>query len=492
MTDGPRWGEGPDEPAYPTGDLRYAPREAAGRKRPLLILALVLVPLVVIAATLIVLVYHGGSAQANGPLDGQLRGTYPTKPSPGWSLRAADVVPNAADPGFDSAGFNNSGQGPQISTQVIDLGHLLVAKVRIHLDRLPFHSEALAGLDAETGSVKWTLRDDDLGHCASSAIGRLLACFRSFYANSVQTDEVYFVNIDSGAVDHRIPAPEGTQMVFADGDDLITAGWKTISKGTPANLSEEFTTQMPADLESRIDHSSSGMCAGECTEYGSADNLFYFGSTFGVVLIDTRDGRILMDARWPTTFGAAGFVGRQCADAAREQCSWQIADPAGNLRFAVTDEDLVARPWLVPDPARMPVIIGDTAYDLKSSDKLWTAQGGPWNLKFIIGDRAIGSKGDSFHQEPPLVAFDIVDGKQLWSIDRAPYEVGYSISDGERIVFPDSRADSLSAINLASGREDWQLPIDGTVQPAADGFVAVGSDTMTYYPPTGGPSRAPD
>lgn len=480
QTPGPsqQWGNGylPQD-AY----LRYAPPPPSGRKRQLTIAALILVPVLVVAGLLITLVVkHSQSADAGGPLDGQLRNTYPTTPSPGWTLHAADIAPGAAFVLPDSIAYTYQTPG------VIDLGNLVVTAA---VSQNSGDTATLVGIDPAKGAVRWT--NSDLGErpvCASKLIDGLLACMGGGSAAMVS-----FLRPDDGRIDHQLDVRgDHPSALLVHGSDLYTVGYQSMSKGTIDDLTKSWSRTYPVD-------SDSGRCSGsgDSHYFGVDDHAVFYGSDTGVKVADAGDGHLFTDTELQGVqlFGSSGFAGRACARGSQD-VSVQLVGPDGSPRTLDT-AGWVAEPWLVKDRAKIPVVAGNDAYDPASGKKVWSIPGrsehsGVDSMK-IIGGVLLAHSWEEQHGNGPLTGYDVNTGKELWTSSSETSEL--PISDGERVMVRDGYTsdtrDKLTAIDVATGRQVWTLRADGQVDTVGAGFVATKGDTITFYPPTGGPSVSP-
>ncbi len=158
------------------------PAPAPPPRRHLATVALIVVPILVFAA-----VFAGvflfwdrddASKDAGSPVEGQLRGTYPTMPAAGWRL--------AADKVFDGAVFVRP---DPTSTQYsrpgfIDLGNTLITQAVLpQTDR----GYDLVAIDAKSGRIRWQTTIDSGAQsmsgldvspaaCASKVVDGLLPC----------------------------------------------------------------------------------------------------------------------------------------------------------------------------------------------------------------------------------------------------------------------------------------------------------------------------
>ncbi|WP_179476130.1 outer membrane protein assembly factor BamB family protein [Mycolicibacterium vinylchloridicum] len=468
-----RYGVTPGYQPPPPGNRSWSARTAA----------FILIPvLVVVAAAVGFFVFKPQSGgNTAGPVEGQLRGTYPTKPAADWRLPADQVFSGARFVLPDAIAYSYTTPG------VIDLGDvLLTAAIMPNSDR----PATLVAIDAASGKILW--QSSDVGFnpvCADKTIDGTVPCLgreATFgAAPEPEKPQVSFIDVHSGKVVRRLAASAKVSTVIVHGADLYTVGYGEMAKGNAQSLTASWTRT----------YSTESTCpgSGDSHDFGVNDNVVFFGSDGGVVVADTRTGDQLTDHEIQSVklFGDKGFAGRVCD--ADLRASVEIVGVDGQVRQKVTTDEWVARPWLVSDAAQVPVIVGDTAYDPGSGERLWSGRPGPGResvkITHIVGDIGIGHEPlpDAGHFSD-LVGVDLSDGHRLWTSQVSGSPV---LSDGERVMTIGDD-DELTAVNLSTGTADWQLHSDGVaISPAGQGFTITAGDTITFYGPTGGPSSAP-
>ncbi|MGA9373808.1 MAG: PQQ-binding-like beta-propeller repeat protein [Mycobacterium sp.] len=456
------------------------PPAAQDRGRSLRIAALILVPLIVVAAVVtgvVILKRQSGVDPTTGPVRGQLRGTYPTKPQVGWRLSVDEVMPNASVDHPQWVGAEST------DPTFLNLGPVLVAKVlATNSDR----SAELVGIDAVTGKVVW--RNDNAGFnpiCATEAINDLLPCLgavSTFGPGPGEGLKVSFIRLSDGPIDHKLPAPDRAYTLLVRGSAIYTVGNYSkgleLVRGTAADLTADWQRAYALDEEH---------CDGQGDAfYGADDDLVYAGSDTAMVVIDVRTGERYGERTTdPVLFPGKGFAAYGCD--AEDNGAWnsvEVYDDSGkHLRSLTTDGDrYLVDPWLVADADRVPLIVGDTAYDFQSGQQLWKTPGGR-TLRRIVGNVVIGFEPDG------LVGLDRATGVLMWrAAVSSEYFPVIEASDGQRVLVDDQ---GLTSIDLDSGQREWAIDVGGRIAAAGEGFATGTSDTITYYPPTGGPSVAP-
>lgn len=479
-------GYGAPPPAY---RVPPAPRKPSGRRQTVIIAALILVPVLVIGAvlaTMLVFTSRDGADDLGAPVAGQLRNTYPEKPTAGWRLDGDDVFDRAEFVRPDPTASRYSGAG------FLDFGEFLITKAR--LPRTDRPSELVA-IDAANGEVLWSNSDAGFDPvCAEKLLGDLLVCLGKEAVFGPPGEGpppmVSFLRTSDGRVDHALRVSEDASMVVVDGSDLYTVGYQYMARGGLDDLTAAWERSFPNDS---VDDGCPG--SGDSTYYGAHDGVAYFGSDVGVVLADARDGRRLVagEPQSPEFFRDKGFAARECGSVVPGlDIKTVVYAGDGSVLHTVDSTSGAAAPWLVADTGDVPLIIEDTAYDFTSGDRLWTAEGDPVRIDRIVGDVALGyeSRTDANGNETrgTLTGHDVSTGDLLWT---SGFEESVSMSDGQRVILGES--ESLTSVNLATGERDWQLSGVSaySAAPAGAGFAVAEADSITFYPPTGGPSVAP-
>lgn len=447
-----------------------------------MLISLIVVPAIAVSTVLGIWAWGSSDNVAAGPLDGQLRGTYPTQPQAGWTLDADDVVrgstfvlPDAIAHGYESPGF-------------IDLGDILVTTA-VDPDS---KAGALVGIDSATGDVAWQTTDiGDRPVCADKAVDGLLPCIQG--PGRGANDEslpsfLSLVRVADGEIDRQFPFDAEVNALVVRGTDLYSLGYRWMAKGTINNPFGSWQREFPTSTESGCTGS------GDSHFFGANDDVVYYGSDIGATVVDAHTGLLLADRdlQGVQLFGVKGFAGRLCSDDDPTVGRVDIYDNAGSVLHEVDFDGRVVEPWLVADPGATPVIVESTAYDIDTGDRVWTAQGPAVSLQRVVGSVVLGHElvegPNGYPVAGDSVGLDLATGAQLWT---SRVEGVIALSDGERVfVRNDGR---LTALNLTTGQEEWWLanPDFYLLSPAGAGFANTTKDTITYYPPTGGPAVAP-
>lgn len=445
----------------------------------------VVLALAAVATGAYLLVWRSTSGgEAGSPVAGQLRGTYPDRPTVGWRLTAAAVFDRAAFVRPDSTSYQYLRPG------FIDLGDTLITSAVLpQSDR----GATLVAVDTASGAIRWTADAGFHPVCANATVNGLLPCLgqesRMGAPGAAPPPYVHFLRMSDGTVDRRLPVSEFVRAVEVDGSAVYTMGYdyetntRSITRGTVDDLDATWAQRYHAG-------DGDGSCpgSGDSVYDGIDRGVVYSGNDGGMVVADPADGERLSpeEVTELSVFEGHGFTARLCGGSDPDAVNTAIVDEQGRPLRTVSGTPAV--PWLVGPTADLPYIVGRTAHDFLTGREIWTATGGHGNadLHTVIGDTVIGGgRGDG-----PLAAFDLDTGEHLWTSDMSAADV--ALSDGRRVMV-DTDAGMVS-IDLATGEREWTLPGVGGGQgtgPVGDGFAHATEEAIAYYAPTGGPSVTP-
>jgi outer membrane protein assembly factor BamB len=492
----PNWVPDPSWPPAPPGwqfwtedwtggpEAEDAPQSAARGRRPITLIAVIV--LVVGAALgggylLIDRLTVGDNDGSGGPVAGQLRGTFPENPTVGWRLDGDTV--------FDLAEFVRPDRTANVYSVpgFIDLGDTLVTSAILPQTDRP---ATLVGIDAESGAVRWTAHVGFKPVCATATVDGLLPCVGEevvFGADSGPPPKVSFVRMSDGAIDHQIAVSEHVGAVEVHDSAVYTMASdygqmvRTITRGTADDLEADWIRTYPL-----TEDGAGCPASGDTLIDGVDGDIVYTGNDGGLAVASASDGdpltqRQMVDLK---VFGAQGFTARVCHPQDPSVVTTSVVDTEGHTLRTVEGTKRVADPWLVEPSAELPYIIGPTAYNFASGEELWTASGSDLHLHTVVGDTVLGDLNGG-----KLAAFDLKTGEQLWTSRHRVHRP--ELSDGQRIMVTTDAG--LVAVDLATGEDLWTLSgvKSWSVSPAGSGFAHAVPESITFYPPTGGPSVAP-
>ncbi|WP_373937043.1 PQQ-binding-like beta-propeller repeat protein [Rhodococcus qingshengii] len=460
----------PPPPSPPQALVAGHPPPSRSRGRGWIVAVAALTAVAALAAGAVTVVTILRSGDTDGPVAGQLVNTYPTQPTPGWSLDVDEVLPGGRFLWPDSLGASYG------TARFIDVGQTLITTVGPQQGQ----QSQLVAVDAESGSIRWQTPVAGTVSCATTAIDAALPCV---VRNPGGTARVVSFSLDSGAIRSSVDTDTATLVEVSDGAVFTVGGSQSglvISRGTPTDLDAAWTTTTPPETDC--------VGSGDSHSFEIVDGIVYY-SSIGSTALNAVDGALLSN---PNLGGyealpGQGFAGVLCAmPFASDGYSSIVSDRDGAERFRV-DEDAPASPWLVSASKSRPYIGSHGAYDMNDGTELWSVIGGDhFSLRRIVGDIVLGNDSDT------LSAYRIDTGEQLWSTKIGDY-FSYSVSDGERILVHPNDGRVL-AVELDDGSVSWSLDSHTnhwSWSKAHDGLASISNDRFLYYPPTGGPSGAP-
>ena len=281
-----------------------------------------------------------------------------------------------------------------------------------------------------------------------------------------------FLNMADGSVDHRI-ATSGIERIEVVGDDVVTAGYDGIARGSTTDLTEHWSTPW----ESRDSCPGSG----DAQYFGADDKFVHFGTDAGSLVVRASDGKRVIDsdAQQVTVYPGHGLVAEVCRGADPDNRLAVVLDSDGALLRSHASKGGFTSPLSLEENSGRYVVDG-TAYDFGTGAKVWSYGSA---VTDIVDDTALVLAGG------PLTGVDLETGKIRWTHDFDPVE-SYTVpfmwmTDRHRVLFEVD--DVLRSVNLKDGALEWMAPIaDGTPRPAGNGFAVASDDAIVYYAPTGG------
>ncbi|HEY5858406.1 MAG TPA: PQQ-binding-like beta-propeller repeat protein [Aldersonia sp.] len=452
-------------PAPPGGNT--PPKDHPRRRGPLAIIAVIGVLALVVSSGAVWWLVNRDESMPAVEATGQLRNPYPAAPTATWVVDAGQIFSRAqfAAPIPSPTGSNTPG--------FINLGDTLVTTAYLpQTDR----GADLVAIDSESGTVRWTAPIGFDVTCASRTVDDLLPCFRTQGFVDEHVEEVVFLNMSDGSVDHRIAA-SGIERIEVVGDDIVTAGYHGIARGSTTDLTEHWSTPWePRD-------SCPG--SGDAQYFGADDEFVHFGTDAGSLVVRARDGKRVIDsdAQQVTVYPGHGVVAEVCRGGDPDNRLALVLDGTGALLRSHASDGGFTSPLALDDESERYVVDG-TAYDFSTGTQAWSYGSA---VTDIVDHTALVLTGG------PLTAVDLDTGDIRWTHDFDPVE-SYTVpfmwmTDRERVLFEVD--DDLRAVNLTDGALEWTTPIsDGTPRPAGYGFAVASDDAIVYYAPTGGSAGA--
>ncbi|QLY33143.1 PQQ-binding-like beta-propeller repeat protein [Nocardia huaxiensis] len=438
------------------GEGVSAPPRAPGSLLTPTLLIFLTVSALVLTGGVVAVYFESASRGAGQALPGQLRNTYPTMPTAEWKAEAAKVATNLVYVRPDPTSMQ------YLSPGFIDLGDLLISTLVVKNSDV---DPLLVAIDSRTGAVRWQTLIEMYPHkpsCATQAVNGLLPC--------IGGDAVHFFRLSDGTVDHALPVGE-VSRVEVIGADVVTAGYREMSRGTPENLTARWHRTYPQEP---------GDCpgSGDSQQFGVTDRFIYFGSDVGAVVADAATGQQVIDSQLQgiAVYPGQGLVGRRCSGTTVETV---VLDESGRTLRTHAGDGWPARPSLLTKQDRGPYVIGGRAYDFARGAEQWSVDADGARM---VGDLILAVESGT------MTGYNRNTGEQMWATATPGDPV---TSDGERVLC--SSDSGVTAVEMRTGRTAWtQHSVTSRgIAPAGTGFAEGTADSIIFYPPTGGAAHAP-
>lgn len=470
---GPPYGPPPGmPPGYQGGPpMPPAPPRRKRSRAPWIVSGVVLVLVAALVAGGVVWWQHRSSDDDDQPalLAGQLTGSYPTAPSPTWSVTASD---------FGGAQFvaTQTAKSQYLVADAIHDDHTIVTMVGAGPGQSS-QNRSLVGIDAVTGA-KWTYSRSMLG-CAEAIVGGTLVCY--------DENTIDFIDARTGARQDQVAMPANYfGPVAYNGDAVFVSGFdgdhQHIAKVTRRGVTWQQQVTDPGEF------------------YGSGDSTKF---------IATKD--------WVAYGG--GRVTVLSADSGRE-----ILSRSGSAQIAVLPDESVAvvegstsggisavlhvRPdgsiqqlagggvsvaTIATPEQRGRALVGGSYVDLADGQTLWrndSTDASQQDLVLADNREAVLLRGNE------VSAVDITTGRTIWTAEtgRSPSTDRALTTDGERVMVA-SESGGLQALNLLTGASEWTLAAStlgnnsegGTLLVMSVGgrLVTLAREGITAFAPTG-------
>ncbi|WP_280182426.1 PQQ-binding-like beta-propeller repeat protein [Nocardia cyriacigeorgica] len=403
----------------------------------------------------------------------QLRGSFPSPPTPTWTVNASDLL-DAARPEFSGPQATPNKSGP---ASVIDLGDTLIVRVvGMSSDMEP----RLVALDSASGATRWTA-EGWYETCASATIDGLLPCYRDGgtvdgtpMGLGSRASQLDFLRMDDGTIDHSVDTGTISWLAVAD-DHLITASYSRITSGTSRDLTADWS----------VEWEPQPVCPGSGDSYqrGVDENFVYFGSDAGAIVLRRSDGSRVIDtdASAVSLYPGQGLTARICSSRAPRAVSTVVVDNEG--RVLRTQPGAAWPPTvLVASTHTAPYFATGSAWNFADGTQRWSGNGEA-HVVAVIDDVVILDHGSG-----GLAAHDVDSGMQRWTADA---DHGSMLTDRRHLFVADGDG-RLEALDLRTGARTWSVGTgDGSLYRAGNGFATIDADTITYYAPTGQPVTGP-
>ncbi|MFE0748431.1 PQQ-binding-like beta-propeller repeat protein [Gordonia sp. NPDC058843] len=421
----------------------------------------------------------GGSAAEPDLVAGQLTGSYPTVPSPAWSI------------GVGELGGTGYVSGLPLEATYMTQGAVHDSRTLVTLVNAGASADGpalrLVGVDAESGQ-KWSFVEPVSG-CSDSIVDSTFAC--------LGRGVVYFIDTRTGREIGRAPAPPQAFGIAFNGEAAFVRDFSgaeqrqvVIHKVTPRGTEWQRTVDLPEALPS-----------GDASQFIATDDLV--ATADGVVaVISSDDGRELF-----TSPGRTGMVPRP--DGSVFVVTGSVSNgtptngPVVQVRPDGTTSDFAGmsvESAAVTTPAQSGRVVIDGTYtDVADGTRIWTSTDIPAQTRptvVLADDREV-----VWTTHDAVTAVDVTSGRILWTNPTGSVygSTGHAVTDGERLVTPTTDG-GVTALDLVGGTPVWSLPANaignvpaaGATEPRPALTFAVGerlitmtATTITGFAPTG-------
>lgn len=421
----------------------------------------------------------GSSDNAPDPVAGQLTGSFPTAPSPAWSVDASSVGGTAYVSGLPL-------ESNYMTLGAVHDDRSLATLVNVGAS-VNGPALRLVGMDAESGRA-WSF-DEPVSGCSASIVDSTIACLGRGAA--------YFVDVRTGREIGRAPAPPQAFGIAFNGRAAFVRDFSggnerqvVFHKVTPGGVEWQRTIDLPEALPS-----------GDASQFIATDELV--ASADGVVaVISADDGREIF-----TSPGRTGMSPRPDGSILVVTGSMTSGTPTNGPVVVVrpdgTTSDLAGmsvESAAVMTPTQSGRVLIDGAYtDVADGARIWTTTDLPAHTSptvVLADDREV-----VWTTHDAVTAVDAISGQTLWTTPTGPVygSTGHAVTDGERLIAP--MADGgVTALDLVGGAPVWSVPPStigntpaaGVTEPrppltfaVGDRLITMTATTITGFAPTG-------
>ena len=325
----------------------------------------------------------------------------------------------------------------------------------------------LFAIDTGDGSVRWRTPVQDLAGCASETADGKLFCYTINYEDD---PSLLSVDVDTGVM-HRTPTDWSIFAIAVDDDKVY------VVEGRPEDndlrLHRGSADDAGADWTTTLD-------MGDAYESIHGARLLRVGHGAGVVELggevvgfDLETGEQTWDRRLPECSevvgpSLGGVVTRIKVDCGTNAVvGSELIGPDGQV-LARSKSAAAQRLQLdAPGNEEVPVLLGDSAYDRASGEKLWTS---PALVSHTLGT-AVAVVGDvavlrdlTTQRESGL---DLRNGDVLWERELRAANPLVAIDDS--VVVTDT-GDAIVAWDVRTGTQNWELRVD-SIGPQGRSFA---------------------
>lgn len=375
--------------------------------------------------------------------------------APLWAVDAAEVL------GREFAVFRSPLGGTEFNMEMggfIDADSVVVTMAGMP-DRRSYSLDdaELIALDAEDGSVRWRASAVDIGGCSPTLLDGSLLCYSGPYVSAA----AYSVfDIESGER-RDIVTPWSPIIAVVSGDDILAL---------EGDIESNDVRVHSGTVEDPEANWSKAFDVGGSWESGYVEPVMSVRGDLGLISLDETLGfdPKTGDQRWlygyttcstthTSSDGVTLVLERDCQNDGQATRAYAI-DQYGH-EFAREDFPSAGSgsyfSWRYsrdqPAGDSTPIILGDSGFDRKTGEKLWTNQevlGSAQSLA-VIGDVVAVTSADA-----TIRFVDLSNGDVLW--DTRTERTGEIMWDGDLVV----DEGIVYGVNVRTGQRTWEVRVE--------------------------------
>lgn len=375
--------------------------------------------------------------------------------APLWTVDAADVL------GREFAVFRSPLGGTEFNMEMggfIDAGSIVVTMAGMP-DRQSYSLDdaELVALDAEDGSVRWRASAVDIGGCSPALLDGSLLCYSGPYVSAA----AYSVfDIESGER-RDVVTPWSPIIAVVSGDDVLAL---------EGDIESNDVRVHSGSVDDPEANWSKAFDVGGSWESGYVEPVMSVRGDLGLISLDETLGfdPETGDQRWlygyttcstthTSSDGVTLVLERDCQNDGQVTRAYAI-DQYGH-EFASADfvssgsGSYFSLRYSRDQPAgdSTPIILGDSGFDRKTGEKLWTNQevlGSAQSLA-VIGDVVAVTSADG-----TIRFVDLSNGEVLW--DTRTERTGEILWDGDLVV----DEGIVYGVNPRTGQRTWEVRVE--------------------------------
>ncbi|CAM2845836.1 PQQ-binding-like beta-propeller repeat protein [Prescottella defluvii] len=465
----------PPPPNYlpPAG---FGPPDPPRRRGPILLVSALVLVVALAAGGAFWYLTSKDDSNSTVAADSLLRYTFPTAPQAAWSVTPGDVGGRPGDAFYTPEGAMGMGNSPGY----FDAGGTLVTMMGGVSPDVEF---TLIGLDSSSGEPRWS-REAATTTCLMTVVDNAMPCI---VRSDGTANTVEFVDVDSGATRNSFAPDFVVSDAATDGSTIFLAGYTDSAQFyTSGTVDDPTGNWSSGPLEPDL---CPGGADGALFRYAQG-NLFHTSGISSWV-VDAATGTLASSGAFRSSLPMGdGYAQQSCMEfqGSRRSASptVTVVDGSGDTLFEKDGSFRTPSPT-VTARTRVPLFIGDSAYEPDTGDLMWESSAlspeGDWASLSVVGDVVLTVADGS------MTAVDLDDGTTRWTV---PIGDGlqFGPTDGERILVADDSG--VDAYDLVDGARAWSIPASTSrIDTAGDLFAVTDGTSITAYAPTGGPATIP-